>query len=920
MSERIKEIRKTTPSLSMEVVNKTTLAVVSRTDLTKAEATRREKICFTLTPSIEDYETAYKIKLRFRQVNISTSSGIVYETDENRRELTWNQPLDYVVIDGVVYREVDLTMAFKGEYKRKYFSIQTIGPNLYTSEAGTNYRPELIVEFIPDNDLIKHQVSIDGSLKDDVFNVNIRNGKLLYKKNLMDVKTSVSTISLDMMYHSNHKTKTTFGNGINTGLGKGFKFNYHQQVYKVGDEYVYIDSDYAKHTFVLGTNVGNSNTILYFDKEGTYTTLEVTETGVIIENKTTKLHFNSIGLLKKITRNLSVDTVYEETLEYDTNNRLTKISSGTNFINISYSTDHIDVTSNDNRCVVINLSNNYVDNIVDECGKVLRYTYDNELKEIIFGNNKYEFIYNKSNKVINIYKKYNENILIKNTLKYLGEQTKVETSRFVTNGVDNLKVTTAYVFDDRGYNVVNYEENSGNIGNIKQYNISDVENKVISLNSGLELYKENINLAENTEVTFENVAKGKYVVMFGYNVKKLDTTDLGDIKTLKTDIKINENVISTINLEYPCEEYKFINKEIEINETANIKLKFISELTNYDINIVGITLSPKVLTEEVLVSNLNNGELYVELDNLNYYKTVISGVKYNDITLNDINVDINDIINTKRSMYQEDVKKVWYNKGKNLLYNVSSISYLNDNQEKTLNEFKYYILSKTVVEDSIVEGIKQDLYVYNCNKVDFDSEYIIEENIGYTKTNTSLLEKTSVINQYNKYGNLLSKESKVNEMIKYLENYIYDNLGRLLEVSRSIEDENVKEKYEYNGQGFINRYEDGMVSFTYEYNALGNETKVNRNEVPQLNTSYLNDLKTIDKVYLNYGNEVYENKFNYNNENEIYNINNNSLNYEYTFDEYGMLSEVKVKNQNNEEELTYNHRSKSAKLRCIRKL
>ena len=112
MSEIKLKQRITTPFITMEEVNRSTKKIVSRTDYTKVTSAVRNKIWFDVTVSAGNYENIHSIKLRFRQQNLASGNAVVYESNSSYVDSTTKLPLDYVIEDGVIYREVDLTTIF----------------------------------------------------------------------------------------------------------------------------------------------------------------------------------------------------------------------------------------------------------------------------------------------------------------------------------------------------------------------------------------------------------------------------------------------------------------------------------------------------------------------------------------------------------------------------------------------------------------------------------------------------------------------------------------------------------------------------------------------------------------------------------------------------------------------------------------
>ena len=222
----------TKPSLNMKMVYRNS-PTVANTNQTISTANSTYMIHFCLAPSIFQYDGIHEMRLRFKQSGTTQAAAkIVLSTDAYINQ-SWEKPLDYVVEGSEVYREVDLAEFFGGSTEEKYFSIicnQEL--KLYTSLAATEYKPQLRICKIESNDLIKNQIYLEGSIKEDNYKVNIRTGKMYYDKELISAKTSNSEIVLGISYNIENNNELTLNSSVNTGLGKGFKFNYQQIVYQ----------------------------------------------------------------------------------------------------------------------------------------------------------------------------------------------------------------------------------------------------------------------------------------------------------------------------------------------------------------------------------------------------------------------------------------------------------------------------------------------------------------------------------------------------------------------------------------------------------------------------------------------------------------------------------------------------------------
>jgi hypothetical protein len=494
------------PSLGMKKVHKSTLAV-SGSGSTSLVANSTYMIHFSLDIPTNNYDSVYKIKLRFRQLNTNTYDAYLYDSTDAYITTGWYKKFDYRQIGSVVYREIDLTGYFKHcTGQTKYFSIKCDSElSLYTDSASTGYKPELVVEKIQSNDLLKHQVVLDGGVGDDQYKVNIRSGKLFYNKYLLGIKTTKSEISLGISYNIENRKMTTLGTSINTGLGKGFKFNYQQYVYPSGTNYIYIDSEYVYHTYTLANNLNSSSSKkVYYDVSGNYSVLEILSNGYKITSGNKVLTFNSTGLLTQISIQIDSDTSYVETITYDSSNRISKVTSGSSSLGFTYNSGNVVVTASDSRKVTIYIdSNTLISSITNVNGINTGYNYEEVgmlaraiidmkqyfLNTITEGKKKVKFEYSENNKVLSIINYYNNNKTQVDKIEYLGKQSIVTNTQCI-NGIEylGLAIKKAYNFSELGYLESSFEIVDNKVCDVKYYTYKVDEDEVISLSTGNEYY------------------------------------------------------------------------------------------------------------------------------------------------------------------------------------------------------------------------------------------------------------------------------------------------------------------------------------------------------------------------------------------------------------------------------------------------
>ena len=228
----------TTITPTMQLVNKSNNQVISSSG-TSMTAKSTQFIYFSLSDIIESGETITSYKLKFAQVGSSQEEMILYKSDASRIIYDIGYKMMHTGNELASYREVDITNAvINSNGETMYFAIvcnSSTGVGLYTGTATpATRRPKKIVNKVIDNDFVKNQQFLTGKTKDnDQYSINIRNGKFLYQMNLVSTYAEYMPTSLDICYNPSY-----FNQVFETGLPKGWKFNYFQKVTTSGSNFL----------------------------------------------------------------------------------------------------------------------------------------------------------------------------------------------------------------------------------------------------------------------------------------------------------------------------------------------------------------------------------------------------------------------------------------------------------------------------------------------------------------------------------------------------------------------------------------------------------------------------------------------------------------------------------------------------------
>ena len=472
-------------SLNMTSRNINTFALNGNGD--KVYANSQNMIHFKLDLSEYKYASFYKVKLRFKQSNSSTAEASLAEATEYGMHSSNARDVKSVVEGSTYYREVDVTSFYTDENLVKYFAILCENSELGLYTDSSTYSPEVTIEYICDEESTVNQKYVEGTAGRALnYAVNIRSGRPIFTKGLLENETTVIPLILGLFYDP-----------LNSGVSKymmpkGWNFSYNQMVYREFLEYKYIDGSGLLHTFETATSaVGNSN--VYFDSSGSGLILKVNDDEIIIDDGYNNyLHFNINrgngrlidlnleGHLSKV-RKVFGNHTFELIFERGTSNELkavherikendTVVETNNNLITISYNNNNtITLQATDYPTVTLTKDGSgYLTSVKEEDDRLSTYTYSNDMLKTATSDNGEvtSFTYDNSNrvKVVTDYVTNIENVVNKLTFKYGNFNT------FVTN---NFGIKMGYVFNEDGILIGEYEESGSKYQRIKYVDVND---------------------------------------------------------------------------------------------------------------------------------------------------------------------------------------------------------------------------------------------------------------------------------------------------------------------------------------------------------------------------------------------------------------------------------------------------------------
>ena len=917
------------PTLGMVEVDTRTFNVTKSSGTTMT-ADDHHMIHFSIETMLESMENVQRVILRFRQGNVNNDNVYLrLSTDKffNSNEISY---MDLVEEDNITYREVDLTDYFTCESKLRYFSILCSSSLiLYTSAASTGYCPKLIFEKIKKSDFIPNQAELTGSVGEDRYKVNLCSGKLYYDKHLISVKTKGSMMNLSMSYKMESRNSNTIKTGFETGLGKGFKFNYQQLIYQSGTNYIYIDEQYKLHTFKLADNLNGSGSHIYYDINGGYLVLEKLTSGYKITQGFQVLEFDNNGRLTKNLLKKANSHVYVEEIEYDSSNRITKIKSGVDSIQIQYDDNNVTIIGSDSQTVSINSDGGLITSVVNSNGLVTEYQYKTQngillssdnariipslsfstLNSVMEANNKLFIVYYDSYKVAELKKYYNDKLLESKEINYKSIETQVLSYKYNGSSTTKLQeIDMRYRHNKSGQLELLYEMINNKICGIKyyKYDYNDDIETVDFNNTFFEI--ENVSLrgystygdsSDDTEFHIES--SGDYLInVVGEITQTLSFNKLVDYQ-VRVDVYRNVDKIGEIvyDLNYSFKQPKWTEVHAEAGDI--IYLVFVNTSGAHTVAFSQIMLTPKRTRNQISCTNVGVGTGIAVLDGVKLYKNNITNFEYIDENgssslITDIKMTKNDIAENQRLASLSNTFNLWYNNGKNMLYNVRDVKVppsllLQENQTQLdIRDVVNVVLNKVILKDSRhndVKGFTYNRISYNAGKCEL---YTLNQYEMYPYSTTTKL------TNYDEYNKLLKETVKGENGVPstdFVKEYTYDARGNIIKIKTISSNHSIEENYTYNDYDELVGVSNQNGTESYVYNSKGNLLTIkNSNNQVIKNITYKPDLETITSVGASVGDLLLNISYEY--DEYLREIEHSSANstFEYTYDEYGRLSSI----------------------------
>ncbi|MBQ8433775.1 MAG: hypothetical protein IJX23_03090, partial [Clostridia bacterium] len=229
--------------------------------------------------------------------------------------------LKTVTQNDTTYAVIDISEYVKeGKSKTFYLAIKSEDGNiikLYNTAT-------VEVSYIENDDLIpsgklEKQVGSKGG-----YSINARNGKLQYSQQIFASKGGLMPFGLSLSYNASNCDSSNPNDVANSM--KGWTFNYQQSLKQWLNDMLYVDASNVVHTFKHPTN---NNTVWYDATGKNGMVLVATDTGYTMsDGKTATLKFDASKRLVSVEQKLSSSKTIATAIEYASDGKISKVTDG----------------------------------------------------------------------------------------------------------------------------------------------------------------------------------------------------------------------------------------------------------------------------------------------------------------------------------------------------------------------------------------------------------------------------------------------------------------------------------------------------------------------------------------------------------------------------------------------------------------
>ena len=288
--------------------------------------------------------------------------------------------------------------------------------------------------------------------------LNLHDGHFILKKRLFSLPGARLPLSLTLVYNDRRRGETDSLSGL-----RGWKLDAERYVYGLGNAYIYVDENFARHTFAPSGTFGGRK--VYCDRSGTGLLMyEEADRLRITDDKGTSLVFSLYGGYHRLTEitDEKGDVAVTAKFGYE-GDRLVSVTDGEGrTAKIKRTASSISVLRPDGKTIEIGLSGADVTEIKDADGGISPYTYSDGM--LVSAGRLYEpslsFGYSEgraTSAFLSVYGRRTHTVrdISGISAEYAGRYTRV--ARYGYGRTTPYK-TEIYAFADDGKFIANYED------------------------------------------------------------------------------------------------------------------------------------------------------------------------------------------------------------------------------------------------------------------------------------------------------------------------------------------------------------------------------------------------------------------------------------------------------------------------------
>ena len=733
---------------------------------------------------------------------------------------------------GTTYAVIDITEYVK-EGKSKVFCLaikSEDGSILVLENTGT-----IEVSYVEDDDLIpsgklEKQVGSKGG-----YSINARNGKLQYSQQIFASKGGLMPFGLSLTYNASDCDSSN-PNDVANGM-KGWTFNYQQSLKQWLNDMLYVDASNVVHTFKHPTN----NSTVWYDATGKNgMVLVATDTGYTMsDGKTSTLKFDTSKRLVSVEQKLSSSKTIATAIEYESDGKISKVTDGLGDVyNFTWTDTLIQVkkeTTIDDSTTEILLAEVSIANErvmqVKYClsGDTVDFAYDSNGQLISVldsaSHQKAVFEYNTVGAISAVKNYVSETTDVatdSNHFEYKLLQTRIASSRN-SDTKSNAYCTMAYLFAEDGELLTTTEIKGSSLQPLRYRTKLDFEkssggipDKVVgqALFNGAETIEAT---ASVTSSAFTVTNPGQFARTYVFSASALIGANdyvAGANQTMTVEILKNGTKIGSAEFDPSKRDWEYVCGTFTLPSGSH---QLVAKL------VLGENLKATVAFGNVKVHSTNTGAQKQCVNKDTNFSDVLEfdgstnswwneqdycSLQYTGETIENVIFNAKDYALTLISRLQNPSSyNVWYNDGKNMLYQVSSVTLVVGGVTYPLEDIKICTMAtsmgKTVFEyivpdsarlyktrkvtTATINGVRKGVVAEESVNSNFQivkvvdehgisTEYTYDTNGSVTKVVTTAptgdtlnIEENSTYNDHN----LLATSKHKRYLVDYTQSYTY---------------------------------------------------------------------------------------------------------------------------------------------------